>query len=183
MYRSLAEIYGIQNMGNIFDLINKPLLDSINKLPEEKRADVWKQIAQKKSEDALNSEEGTMDNVSYLLFSNTSMRWANIDEFMSMPKDQLVEIKLPLAYNKSYDAKLLFKQRKVIYPAVESSGNFTFPKVLANEKAILVAFSYIDGKPKICIQHVNTSDKIRKMEWEETTVAGLKSKLRDLDMI
>lgn len=183
MYRSLAEIYGIQNMANIFDLINKPILDSINKLPEEKRADAWKQIAQKKSEDALNSEDGTTDNVSYLLFSNTSMRWANIDEFMSIPKDQLVEIKLPLAYNKSYDAKLLFKKRKVIYPAVESSGDFTFPKVLANEKAILVAFSYIDGKPKICIQHINTSDKIRKIEWEETTVAGLKSKLKDLDMI
>jgi hypothetical protein len=174
--------YRISNMSSISNALNKPQLDSIAKLPEAQRAQAYKNFLDQSTENALANNSGNVGDMSYLLFSNTEMRWANIDEFMSAPKDQLLAVKLPLKHSKSHDAKLLFKERKVIYPAVEEQGKFTFPKVLKDQDAILVALSYAGGKPKICIQEINTSDKINKIEWEETTVAALKERLKVLDL-
>jgi hypothetical protein len=182
LLRAMRGNYGISNMSSIYNALNKPKLDSIAKLPEAQRAQAYKDFTEQNAQNALANNSGSVGDMSYLLFANTEMRWANIDEFMSAPQDQLLTLQLPLKYGKSHDAKLLFKERKVIYPAVEEAGQFTFPKVLKNQDAILVALSYAGGTPKICIQEINTNDKIKKIDWEETTVAALKERLKVLDV-
>lgn len=174
--------YGISNITSVINALNKPTLDSIANLPEAQRANAYQTFVAQNAQNALTNNSGSVGDMSYLLFANTEMRWANIDEFMSAPKDQLLAISVPLKYSKSHDAKLLFKKRKVIYPAIEEAGQFSFPKVLKNQDAILVALSYTGGKPKICIQEINTSDNIKKIEWEETTVAALKERLKVLNV-
>jgi hypothetical protein len=181
LIRVLQSDYGISNMRTVYGAMNQKLMDSLGVKTVAELNDTLDKIQRSNMMNNLKDGKGNMQELGYLVFANQQMKWANIDEFMSFPPEQLIAVRLPIKTSISVDAKLIFKKRRVIYPAADMNGEFGFAKVLKDQDAILVALSYTDGIPKICIRNINTSDKISEIAWQTVSVEQLKDQLKILD--
>jgi hypothetical protein len=161
--------------------MNQKLMDSLGVKTVAELNDTLDKIQRNNMMNNLKDGTGNMQELGYLVFGNQQMKWANIDEFMSFPIEQLIAVRLPIKTSKSVDAKLMFKERRVIYPAADMNGELGFAKVLQDQDAILVALSYTDGIPKLFIKNINTSDKIPEIVWQNVSVEQLKEQLKILD--
>lgn len=181
LIRVLQSDYGISNMRTVYGAMNQKLMDSLGVKTVAELNDTLDKIQRNNMINNLKDGTGNMQELGYLVFGNQQMKWANIDEFMSFPIEQLIAVRLPIKTSKSVDAKLMFKERRVIYPAADMNGELGFAKVLQDQDAILVALSYTDGIPKLFIKNINTSDKIPEIVWQNVSVEQLKEQLKILD--
>lgn len=181
LIRVLQSDYGIANMRTVYGAMNQKLMDSLGVKTVAELNDTLDKIQRNNMMNNLKDGTGNMQELGYLVFANQQMKWANIDEFMSFPIEQLIAVRLPIKTSKSVDAKLMFKERRVIYPAADMNGELGFAKVLQDQDAILVALSYTDGIPKLFIKSINTSDKIPEISWQNVSVEQLKEQLKILD--
>jgi hypothetical protein len=167
--------------------LEKALIDSMSKANFKKIIAAQQQKKEeeyrKMSQDFLDGKNkgGAALAANYYIFEARNFNWANCDYFIKYPKLELVDVKTKLANSTNVDAKLIFKQLNVIYPADYDKNPIVFKNVKENESAIVVSLKTENQKAYLAIQPIVTGSEKTELKYEEVTPQLLKEKLKTLD--
>lgn len=179
--RQLLNEYGITD----FDILNGAIYSELFKKYKVNNirdlADTLEKV--KKNEIELSYQKKTMrfEDYQYYVFNTPNLGWVNCDAFLSFPEDELTTMRTNLIVDKNVDCKLVFKFRKVIFPANFEYGNYIFNGIPKGEAAWVVAIKYEKRQAYLFMKEISIEDKKINIEFQPVTLEELKEKLKELD--
>lgn len=162
------EKYGVENRTQLADTLRKI---------EEKRL----QQEFTDTEDRLDNNEGSFDDLLYYVARTNKLGWINCDDFSQYSKSQRIDMMTPLIYNQETDCKAVFKKRKSIMrssPKNNKKGFLRIPKGIA---IWILALKYRDGQAYIYLESTISKKNIDDIEFRPVSLKELKKELKKLD--
>ncbi len=162
------------------------LLYAQAKEKHQKKIDAWLALRQEKM-GALAAKMDSMgvtneQAVNSYIFTMSKLRWINIDRFYKIPANATRAITLKDKTESSERVFIVFKNINSMLPMQKGSDgrSYEMEKLPKTEKAVLMAYRIVDGKPEVYIEDVHGKKSRYEMKFEPYTFKELKSLLSEI---
>lgn len=179
--QKLYEKYGVKNLNDLYNAINRPLLDSFQVNTIEELQDTLRKINLKKVELSYLNKSLHYEDFKFYVYNVSRLGWSNVDCFVGIKPEQMTTMKINLKVAKNIDCKLVFKERRFVIPATKLGKLYEFASIPKGEKVWIIAIKYEEGKPYLFMQESTVESKTVDVHFESLTLDQLKEKLKVLD--
>ena len=180
--KKLFEKYGVKNIAELTNVLNKPLLDKYKVKTIGELQDTLAKLYVENIEVAYRDKNITFDKFRYYVFNRSALGWSNIDCFADIPERKKTKLNVNLKPSSNVDCKLVFKNRNAILAAQNEEGSYIFKGIPKNENATIVAIKYEDGKAFLAVKSIVIGEeKYIDLVFTEYSLEELKIQLRILD--
>ncbi len=178
---SLFKAFGVDNLDDYYLALYKPLMDSlgVNTIAELKVK--MEENAKQNIEKDYASGQSNFDDLSYYVFNQPKLGWANCDAFTNFPPENMVSMNFNLPAKVNVDCKIVFVDRNIILPCDVAGGKFERKNVPVNQEIYIVALQYVEGKPLLCLERTTTAAKTYDLVFKELSLDELKVELGKLN--
>jgi hypothetical protein len=177
----LYKKYGVLNLKELVNAINKPLLDSFGVKSVVELQDTLQKINLKNVELSYLNKSLSYDDFKYYVYNTSKLGWSNVDCFADIKPEQMVTMKINLKVAKNIDCKLVFKNRRFVIPATKEENKYEFEKIPKGETIWIIAIKYDEGKPYLFMEETTVDSKTVDIDFKSLTLDELKEKLKVLD--
>jgi hypothetical protein len=180
---SLFNAFGVDNLDDFYRALYKPLMDSLGVSTISELQVKLEEISKQKIEKDYANGQTNFDDLSYYVFNQPRLGWANCDAFSNFPPENMISMNFNLSAKENVDCKVVFVNRNIILPCDISGGKFERKNVPVNQEICIVALQYEEGKPLLCLQHTTTAAKTYDLVFKELSLDELKAELSVLDKL
>jgi OmpA family len=181
MLEKLYTDYGVKNLEDLVNAVNKPLLDSFQVKTIAELQDTMRKINLNKVELSYLNKSLNYEDFKFYVYNTSRLGWSNVDVFVDIKPDQMVTMKINLKVAKNIDCKLVFKDRRFVIPATKEDKKYEFEKIPKGETVWIIAIKYDEGKPYLFMQETTVDNKTVDIDFKSLTLDELKEKLKVLD--
>jgi OmpA family len=178
---SLFNAFGVDNLDDFYRALYKPLMDSLGLSTISELQVKLEEMAKEKVEKDFANGQSNFDDLSYYVFNQPRLGWANCDAFSNFPPENMISMNFNLPAKENVDCKVVFVKRNIILPCDISGGKFERKNVPVNQEIYIVALQYVEGKPLLCLEHTTTAAKTYDLVFKELSLDELKTELSKLD--
>lgn len=177
----LYKDYGVKNLEDLVNAVNKPLLDSFQVKNIAELQDTLRKINLNKVELSYLNKSLNYEDFKFYVYNTSRLGWSNVDVFVDIKPDQMVTMKVNLKVAKNIDCKLVFKERRFVIPATKEDKKYEFENIPKGEAVWIIAIKYDEGKPYLFMQETTVDNKTVDIDFKSLTLDELKEKLKVLD--
>lgn len=156
-------------------------MDSLGVETIEQLRDTLTKINIKNFEMAYLKKSISYEDFKYYVFNTSRLGWSNVDKFIDINKDSLINFKIDLKIAENIDCKLVFMDRRFVIPSTKIEGKYEFIGVPRGERVWIIALKYDAGEPYLSIEEAIIDGKTHKVNFELYSMEELKNKLKILD--
>ncbi len=179
--KDLFEQYNVSNLSSLTEAINQPLLDSFGVKTMEELRDTLAKISARDFEVAYLNKTISYEDFKYYVFNTNRLGWSNIDVFVDINQDSLVDMKIDLKIAKNVDCKIVFVDRQFVIPAEKTKGKYIFENLPKGERVWIVALKYHKNKAYLSLQQTTIDNITYTVDLKELTLEELKTALSKIN--
>ncbi len=152
----------------------------------QSRVDAWKALRQEKMGAlAIKMDSMGITNeqaVNSYIFTMSELAWINIDRFYKLPANATRAITLQDDSETQERVFIVFKNINSILPlnSYYDKNSYAFNRLPKTERAVLVAYRVVDGKPEVYKEDISGKKSKYKMDFEPYTFKELEVLLKEL---
>lgn len=177
----LFKDYGVNNINDLVNALNKSLLDSFQVKTIEELQDTVRKININKVELSYLNKTLSYEDFKYYVYNSSRLGWSNVDAFFDLKGKEMATLNIKLKVAKNIDCKIVFKERRVVIPAKSENKKYDFGELPKGEKVWIIAIKYEDGKPLLFMQETLIENQTIEVDFKSLTLDELKEKLKVLD--
>jgi hypothetical protein len=181
MLEKLYKDYGVVNLEDLINAINKPLLDSFQVKNIAQLQDTIRKINLNKVELSYLNKSLNYEDFKFYVYNTSRLGWGNVDVFVDIKPEQMVTMKVNLKAATNIDCKLVFKERRFVIPATKEHRKYEFENIPKGEPVWIIAIKYEEGKPYLFMQETTVDSKTIDVDFKSLTLDELKEALKVLD--